>query len=123
MECMEMPGGVLLVELKSGDLKSPEKVNGFFERLLREDERKRVLVDIESVRDATSLMMGTLLSLHLLAYENLAVLKFTGLSPKVKMLFSLLGVDHVIQAHYGREEALRAFDQVGAPPGYEDAGT
>ncbi len=63
-------------------------------------------------------MIGALLSLHLLAYENLAVLKFSGLSPKVKMLFELLGVDKVIQAHYGVTEALNSFDEVGAPPGF-----
>jgi len=109
----------LKIALSPGDLKNPIKVNAFFEKLLRVDERKRLLADISEVKDATSLMIGALLSLHLLAYENLAILKFTGLSPKINMLFRLLGVDKVIEAHYGVEEAMKSFDNIGTPPGYD----
>ena len=113
-----MRGGVLKISIAPTDLKDPQKANAYFEKLLRVEERKRLLVDISTVKDATSLMIGALLSLHLLAYENLAILKFTGLSPKIQMLFKLLGVDKVIEAHYGIEEAMKSFDDVGAPPGY-----
>ena len=61
MNTEELDGGVLKVALTPADLKEPLEVNAFFEKLLRDDERKRILVDIAAVKDATSLMMGTLL--------------------------------------------------------------
>ncbi len=109
-----------MVSLTSADLKEPRWVNEFFEKLLRDEERKRILVDISGVDDPTSLMIGALLSFHLLAYENLAILKFAGLSSKTRMLFRLLGVDDVIQSHYGVNEALSAFDDIGVPPGFDE---
>ncbi len=115
-----LPGGILFITLSPGDLKSPQALYTEFQELIVMEELKRILVDLSQVEEATSLMIGALIALHLLAYENLAVLKFTGLSPKIKMLFGILGVEKVMESHYGRDEALDDFRPVGGPPGFEE---
>jgi len=52
------------------------------------------------VRALTSLMIGTLVSLHLLAYENVVILSFTGMHEKLVALFRLIGIDKLMEAHY-----------------------
>ena len=113
-------GGVLRIALSPEDLRHPEQLYSRFEQIIVEDEVKRILVDLSGVRDATSLMIGALIALHLLAYENLAVLKFTGLNPKIHMLFRLLGVDKVLESHHGPASTSGSFHTAGAPPGLED---
>jgi len=97
---------VLVVELVEGDLKDPVGLNTVCEELIVEDGERKVLVDLSAVGAMTSLMIGAVVSIHTVAYENVAMLKFTGLSDKVKMLFRLLGIDKLIELHYGRDGAL-----------------
>ena len=120
MEREVLDGGVVLVKLAPSDLLSPQALYSEFQELIVMEELKRVLVDLSEVEDATSLMIGALIALHLLAYENLAVLKFTGLCPKIKMLFRMLGVEKVIESHYGRDEVLDEFRPVDGPPGFAE---
>lgn len=118
MEREVQPGGVLVVRISPADLKSPQELYSQFQEIVVMEEYKRVLVDLTDIEDATSLMIGSLIALHLLAYENLAVLKFTNLRPKIRMLFKILGVEKVVESHYGRDDALDDFRPVGGPPGY-----
>ena len=97
---------VLVVELTEGDLKDPVVLNSEFEEMIVEEEERKILVDLSAVKMMTSLMIGAVVSIHTVAYENVAILKFTGLSEKVRMLFRLLGIDKLIEMHYGRNEAL-----------------
>ena len=47
-----------------------------------------------------------------MAYENVAMLKFVSLSDKVKLLFRLLGIETLIEMHYGRTQALESFEGI-----------
>lgn len=111
------PGGVLIVHLEPADIKTPQSLYGEFQRLIVDDEMKRILVDLSAIADANSLMIGALIALHLLAYEHLAVLKFSGLRPKIKMLFDMLGVTRVLESHYARGEPTDSFRVADGPPG------
>ena len=97
---------VLVVELTEEDLKDPVTLNREFEEIIVDEEERKILVDLSAVKTMMSLMIGTVVSIHTVAYENVALLKFTGLSKKVRMLFRLLGIDRLIEMHYGKEAAL-----------------
>ena len=97
---------VLVVELTERDLKDPIRLNAAFEEMIVEEEERKILVDLSPVKAMTSLMIGAVVSIHTVAYENVAMLKFTGLSEKVRMLFRLLGIDKLIEMHYGSSDTF-----------------
>jgi anti-anti-sigma regulatory factor len=101
MEVAKGEGGVL-VALDESDLRRPADCHAAFERLIYEDCVRRIAVDLSRVEMLSSLMIGTIVSLHLLAYENVVVLRFEGLHEKLRALLNLVGVDRLIEAHYGR---------------------
>jgi anti-anti-sigma regulatory factor len=93
--------GVLYVLLTESDLNNPVMVHTIFEDFIFNEGERRITIDLSGVTMLTSLMIGTLVSLHLLAYENVVVLTFQGLHEKILSLFRLIGVDKLIEAHYG----------------------
>lgn len=99
MECSRQ-GGVLFVKLTEQDLNRPVELHAAFEDLIFNEGERRIIVDLSDVSMLTSLMIGTLVSLHLLAYENVVVLNFQGMHEKILALFRLIGVDKLIEAHY-----------------------
>jgi len=101
--------GVLVVELTSADLSDPVTLNEKFEQFIVYDEERRIVIDLGELEYLTSLQIGAVVGLHIMAYENVTMMKFAGLSEKVKMLFRLLGVDTLIEMHYGRAQALLSF--------------
>ena len=105
---------VMIVELTEQDLKDPVDLNGEFEVMIIDDGERKILVDLSAVKMMTSLMIGAIVSIHTVAYENVALLKFIGLSDKIKMLFRLLGIDKLIEMHYGRDAALEALGQTSS---------
>lgn len=105
---------VLVVELAESDLKDPVTLNREFEEIIVDEEERKILVDLSAVKTMTSLMIGTIVSIHTVAYENVALLKFAGLSKKVRMLFRLLGIDRLIEMHYGKQAALEELGRARA---------
>jgi hypothetical protein len=57
-----------------------------------------------------SSQIGAVVGLHVLAYENLAVVKFVGINERIAGLFKLVGVDTLLDMHYARSaNALKSF--------------
>ena len=92
--------GVIHVKLDQEDLESPVDVYAAFEELIFDRGERRVVVDLSEVTMLTSLMIGTLVSIHLLAYENVVILAFENMHEKIATLFRLIGVDSLVDAHY-----------------------
>jgi anti-anti-sigma regulatory factor len=92
--------GILNVDLTEADLNDPVMLHSIFEDFIFNDGDRRIALDLSAITMLTSLMIGTLVSLHLLAYENVVVLTFQGLHEKILSLFRLIGVDKLIEAHY-----------------------
>jgi anti-anti-sigma regulatory factor len=92
--------GVLYVRVTEADLNNPVMLHSVFEDFIFNEGDRRITLDLASINMLTSLMIGTLVSLHLLAYENVVVLTFHGLHEKILSLFRLIGVDKLIEAHY-----------------------
>ena len=92
--------GVVHVKLDQTDLENPVDVYAAFEELIFDRGERRVVVDLSEVTMLTSLMIGTLVSIHLLAYENVVILAFENMHEKIATLFRLIGVDSLVDAHY-----------------------
>jgi anti-anti-sigma regulatory factor len=92
--------GIVSVKLDHSDLENPIDVYAAFEELIFDRGERRVVVDLTEVTMLTSLMIGTLVSIHLLAYENVVILSFENMHEKIATLFRLIGVDSLIDAHY-----------------------
>ncbi len=92
--------GVLIVRPTPDELADPQALIERFEQWI-DDGELRLLVNLAGIEYLSSLQVGALVSLHVLAYENVALLKFTGLSEKLAGLFKLLGVDQLMKMHYG----------------------
>ena len=102
MECRRRDG-TLVVHITDEDLSRPVELHAAFEDLIFRDGERRIAVDLSEVLMLTSLMIGALVSLHLLSYENVVLLSFEGMHEKVLSLFRLIGVDKLIEAHYPQE--------------------
>jgi len=92
--------GVVSVKLDQMDLENPVDVYAAFEELIFDRGERRIVVDLSEVTMLTSLMIGTLVSIHLLAYENVVVMSFENMHEKIATLFRLIGVDSLVGAHY-----------------------
>jgi anti-anti-sigma regulatory factor len=99
LHCEDREGG-MFVRLSEGDLARPVEVYSAFEDLIYERGERRITVDLSEIGMLTSLMIGTLVSIHLLAYENVVMLRFEGLHEKMIALLRMIGVDKLIEAHY-----------------------
>jgi anti-anti-sigma regulatory factor len=122
--------GILMVGLTGADLSDPPKLHRRFEEIIIHEGERKVLVDLSAVPYMNSLQIGAVVGLHVLAYENLSVVKFVGLHERIQALFKLLGVDTLLDMHYARAksalESFGVFDPLegesGAPDAPVDAG-
>ena len=109
-------GKVMVVDVSADDLMDPVAVMSYFEQLIVEAGQSRILVNLSSIEYLSSLQIGTLVALHVLAYENVALLKFAGLNKKLEGLFNILGVNRVIEMHYGSVDPRDLFEEDPRPP-------
>ena len=92
--------GVLTVRITQADLAEPTDLYLAFSDMIFERGELRIRANLSGVSSLDSLQIGTLVSIHLLAYENVVVLSFEGVSERMRALFKLIGVDNLIEAHY-----------------------
>ncbi len=99
-----------MVKLTGADLSDPLALHNRFEEIIIHEGDRRLLVDLAGVSYMNSMQIGAVVGLHVLAYENLAVVKFVGLHQRIQNLFTLLGVDTLLDMHYARaKSALESF--------------
>ena len=102
--------GIVLLKLTGADLANPVELHRKFEEMVIFEGDRKVLADLSGVSYMNSTQIGAVVGLHVLAYENLAVVKFVGLHERVADLFKLLGVDTLLDMHYARARgALESF--------------
>lgn len=92
--------GVLTVTVAQADLEDPVAFYSAIEQLIVEQGERRISIDLSDIEMLTSLMIGTLVSVHLLAYENVVVLTLDGLHERMKALLRLIGLDKLMEAHH-----------------------
>ena len=92
--------GVLTIAVEQADLEDPVAFYSAIEELIVEQGERRISIDLSDIEMLTSLMIGTLVSVHLLAYENVVVLTLDGLHERMKALLKLIGLDKLMEVHY-----------------------
>jgi anti-anti-sigma regulatory factor len=113
---------VLVLRPTPDDLSDPQSVTEILENVLQREGERKILVDLSAATNLTSLQLGSLVTMHLLCYENLAVMKLTNVGDKVKMVLRLIGLDKIMSFHHGPEVVFDSFgpDDVAAKPAGND---
>jgi len=100
---------VVLVRLSPQDLTAIQETSEILEDLLKVDGERKFVADISAIKQINSLQAGALVTLHLLCYENLAVMKLAGVQEKVKVVLQLIGLDKLMEMHHGPDVASASF--------------
>ena len=66
------------------------------------------------------MQIGTLVTMHVMCYENVAVMKLAGANEKVKNLLRMVGLETMMEMHHGSEVATQSFG-TAAPEGAQPA--
>ncbi len=102
--------GITLIRITGADLADPLGLHKNVEEAVISEGDRKLLVDLSEVAYMNSSQIGAVVALHVLAYENLAMIKFVGMRERIVTLFKLLGVDTLLDMHYARAaSALESF--------------
>ena len=108
---------IVLLRLSPEDLTAIQETSEIVEDLLKIDGERKFVADISAVKQINSLQAGALVTLHLVCYENLAVMKLAGVTDKVKVVLQLIGLDKLMEMHHGPEVASASFGKATPRPG------
>ena len=86
-----------------------EAVAGQLDRLVNEEGRLHLLLNLANVEGIASAMLGRFLTLHHRLLAAGGRLKFCGLSPAVHEVFATARLPALFGLYPGEEEALRTF--------------
>ena len=81
------------------------------EHEIRDECAQHVVADLETIESIFSLQIGTLVAMHVMCYENLAVMKLANVRDHVKNQLKLVGLDKLMQMHHGTKVAIESFGQ------------
>lgn len=106
----------LVFDLTKEDLSRTVQTLTMVERIIKEEGAMRIVANLETIESIYSLQIGTLVAMHVLCYENIAVMKLANVNEHVKNQLRLVGLDQIMEIHHGISAALESF---GAKPAYE----
>lgn len=105
---------VVIFRLTPADLSDARNMQRIIENLLKVDGEKKFVADLTAVDSIYSLQIGTLVTMHVLCYENVAVMKLAGVNAKVRNVLRIVGLETLMEMHHGAEVAAESFGT--APP-------
>jgi len=91
------------------DLEGQKYACGIVESLVKLDGESRIIVDLIEIENIYSMQIGTLVTMHVLCYENVAFMKLANASEKVKNLLRMVGLEAMMEIHHGVDVALQSF--------------
>jgi anti-anti-sigma factor len=100
---------VVVMKLTSEDLDNPQKTLNLLEVLLKEEYERKFVADLSKLDAIYSIQIGTLVSMHVMCYENISVMKLAGASDKVKDLLRMVGLEAMMEMHHGAAVAAQSF--------------
>src|SRR4051794_12547084 len=102
-------GAVVIVSLTEEDLNDPKNTANVVENLLKMDGENKIVIDLSSVENIYSMQIGTLVTIHVLCYENVAVMKLAGAKRKVREILKMVGLEAMMEMHHGTDVAMQSF--------------
>ncbi|HEY3324426.1 MAG TPA: STAS domain-containing protein [Planctomycetota bacterium] len=103
--------GVVILQPTEADLSDPRETSRTVEELLKIEGENQIVIDLSKVENIYSLQIGTLVTIHVLCYENVAVMKLAGANEKVKNLLRMVGLEALMEMHHGVDVATQSFGQ------------
>jgi anti-anti-sigma factor len=91
------------------DLANVQATAWMVEQLLKEDGENKIIVDLSRIERVHSLQVGALVTIHVLCYENVAVMKLANASEKLKSLLRMVGLESLMAMHHGVDVAAESF--------------
>ncbi len=107
---------VVIIQLEADDLSDPKRMSDVLENLLCVEGERKIVADLSRIDAIYSIQIGTLVTLHVMCYENVAVMKLAGATEKVKNLLRMVGLETLMEFHHGAEVAAQSFGRT-LPPG------
>jgi len=105
---------VVIMKLLPEDLDNPQPTMNELERQLKEEFERKFVADLSNLDSIYSIQIGTLVSMHVMCYENVAVMKLAGANKKIRDLLRMVGLEAMMEMHHGAAVAAQSF---GAPTG------
>ncbi len=99
----------LVFDLTKEDLSKTVQTLTMVERIIKEEGAMHVVANLETIESIYSLQIGTLVAMHVLCYENVAVMKLANVNEHVKNQLRLVGLDQIMEIHHGVNAALDSF--------------
>ena len=100
---------VVILKMVEDDLSDPRNTARLVENLLKVDGEKKFIVDLSAVQSIYSLQIGALVTMHVLCYENVAIMKLAGVNDKVRNILRIVGLETLMEMHHGTDVALDSF--------------
>jgi anti-anti-sigma factor len=100
---------VVILKMTEDDLADPVSTQRLIENMLKNDGEKKFVVDLSAVQSIYSLQIGTLVTMHVLCYENVAIMKLSGVNEKVRNILRIVGLETLMEMHHGTDVALESF--------------
>lgn len=100
---------VVVLKLQVEDLSDPGRTSRVVEKLLREDGERKIVADLSRIENIYSVQIGTLVTIHCMCYENVAVMKLAGANEKIKTLLRMVGLETLMELHHGASVAVESF--------------
>ena len=101
--------GVVVMRLTAADLNAPQPTLDILQRAVQDDSEQKIVADLSAIESIYSLQIGTLVAMHVLCYENVAVMKLSGVNEKVKNLLRMVGLEAMMEMHHGASVAIQSF--------------
>lgn len=102
-------GADVVFDLSTDDLSQTAETLRLVEHVIRDECAVRVVANLASIASIFSLQIGTLVAMHVVCYENVAVLKLANVNEHVKNQLRLVGLDKIMEIHHGVKSALESF--------------
>ena len=100
---------VVILTPTEEDLADAQGTAKLVEQLLKDEGENKFVVDLSRVEKIYSLQIGTLVTVHVLCYENVALMKLANANDKLKALLRMVGLEALMEMHHGTDVAAASF--------------
>ena len=100
--------GVLTLKLTRKDLDDPRATVQVVQELVQVEGERKIVADLSEIQLLTSLQVGTLVALHLVCYESVAVMTLANVIERNRTVLKLVGLDKLMEIHHGKDVAVES---------------
>ena len=103
-------GSSVVLNVTRDDLNNIVPTLALLEEQLKDECAQIVIVNLETLESIFSLQIGTLAAMHVMCYENVAVMKLSNVHVHVKSQLTMVGLDKLMAIHHGSNVVKESFN-------------